>query len=310
MGLFFYSILLAVFFIVSAYFSYRVTRFIIVMLRKQQIIDMPNDRSNHAIPTPRGGGLAIAGIIIAGFFIVSSWIGQISGAWPLLVASWVLGIVSFSDDVKGLPVRMRFGVQFAAVLVGLLLLPIKTALGTDSLPLIIAIYVFIAFIWLWFVNLYNFMDGIDGITGVETICIMLGAAIIFAQMGFPLANMAIYAVIIAGATAGFLFFNWHPASVFMGDVGSVVLGFLVAWVLLQLALSGEIVPAIILPLYYLMDSVITIFKRLIAKENIFQAHSKHYYQQAVRNGMKHSKVSLTILKLNIVLVILAIISAL
>ena len=107
MGLFFYSILLAVFFIVSAYFSYRVTRFIIVMLRKQQIIDMPNDRSNHAIPTPRGGGLAIAGIIIAGFFIVSSWIGQISGAWPLLVASWVLGIVSFSDDVKGLPVRMR-----------------------------------------------------------------------------------------------------------------------------------------------------------------------------------------------------------
>lgn len=310
MGNFFYISVLAIAFVLASYFSYRSTRFIIQMLKKQQVMDIPNARSNHAMPVPRGGGLAIAGITLCGFLVATYWIGKLAGAWPLIVAAWLLGMVSFSDDVKGLPVKFRFGVQLIAVAIGLLLFPVKQSLGTDSLLWIIPTYALITFIWLWFINLYNFMDGIDGITGVETICIMLGATIIFAMQDFPAAYMALYATIVAGATFGFLFFNWHPASVFMGDVGSVVLGFIVGWMLIHMALIGQIVPAIILPLYYLMDAGITITKRLIAGENIFQAHSQHYYQQAVRNGMKHSKVSLSVLKLNLVLIALAVTSSL
>lgn len=309
MGIIIYAALLIIAFLVAAFFSYRATAFIITMLKKQQVMDMPNDRSNHSLPTPRGGGIAIAGIGLAGFLMVSFWINELSGAWPLIIAAWILGMVSFSDDVKGLPVKIRFFVQILAVAMGLLLLPVQALLQIEAVWLLVLIYLFIAFAWIWFINLYNFMDGIDGITGVETISILVGAAIIFAMKDFPAANMALYAMVFAGATAGFLFFNWHPASVFMGDVGSVVLGFFVGWILFQLMLLGDFIPAIILPLYYLMDSGITITKRLIAGENIFQAHSQHYYQQAVRNGLTHSQVSLKILQLNIVLIALAIISS-
>jgi UDP-N-acetylmuramyl pentapeptide phosphotransferase/UDP-N-acetylglucosamine-1-phosphate transferase len=215
-------------------------------------------------------------------------------------------MVSFSDDMKGLSARVRFGVQILAVLIGLLLLPVQLLLGTDMLAVIIVSYAIIAVGWLWFINLYNLMDGIDGITCVETISFMLGVTIISVWFGLPLAS---YSIVVAVAAIGFLFFNWHPASVFMGDVGSVVLGFIIGWLLVQLSLYGFGVSAFILASYYLADTGITLIKRLLKKENIFQAHSEHYYQQAVKNGMTHSKISLTILKLNLVLIVLATITA-
>lgn len=306
--MFVYLTILLVLFLLMTYASFKGTRYALKMLREKQILDHPNQRSNHTLPTPRGGGIAILAVMAGGFFMITWARGEIIGAVPLFISMVILGAVSFADDLTGLPVKMRMVVQMVAVFLGLLLLPIHILVPEYVWLPHWLLYIVIALSWLWFINLYNFMDGIDGITGVETISIALGVALIAFVTGHV--PLAAYAVIVAGATLGFLFLNWHPAAIFMGDVGSVVLGFVTGWLLLQLALYGHIVAALILPGYYLADSGITLLKRLIAKENIFEAHSKHYYQQAVKAGRSHAEVSIMIAKLNLVLMALALISAL
>ena len=144
------------------------------------------------------------------------------------------------------------------------------------------------------------MDGIDGITSTQTIAICVG----FILIGFVQIPL-----IIIFALLGFLIHNWHPAKIFMGDVGSVPLGYIIGVMLIILAKSGFLISAIILPLYYLADSTITITKRLLARKKIWEAHSEHYYQQAVRAGKSHSSVVKMISFANILLIICAVIAA-
>src|SRR5258706_304340 len=159
-------------------------------------------------------------------------------------------------------------------------------------------------IWLWFVNLFNFMDGIDGIAGVEAVCIGLGLSAIglwFADFG----DLAALSTALAGAVLGFLYWNWHPAKLFLGDVGSQALGFLIGFLLLRVAAQGAWAAAIILPLYFLADASWTLARRLIARENIMAAHAQHIYQQAVRLGRNHGEVASAVLIANLALIAFA-----
>jgi len=159
--------------------------------------------------------------------------------------------------------------------------------------------------WLWFINLYNFMDGIDGITGIETLVITLGI-IVLAQItdGAP-DTLQGPALVIAATAVGFLIWNWAPAKIFMGDVGSVPLGFVLGWLLLDLAGEGYVLAALILPGYYLTDATVTLFSRLLRGEKIWQAHRQHAYQQAVQNGLSHGSVSIRVALAGMALIALA-----
>ena len=164
------------------------------------------------------------------------------------------------------------------------------------------------FAWLWFVNLFNFMDGIDGITGVETISI--GSGVIgLVMIGSVGIELQLPALAMVAAITGFLVWNWQPSKIFIGDVASIPLGFLSGWMLLETAaasagLSGW-AAAVLLPGYYLVDATFTLVRRMLRRENIFEAHRQHFYQQATQRGFSHAGACLAILALNIFLIAMA-----
>lgn len=267
-------------------------------LHAVQVLDLPNERSSHVLPTPRGGGLGVVPAIIltwaafAGFF-----------AWGLVLGAIALGALSWVDDIRGLSPLHRLLVQFL----------VCTAVVLDlHLPIWFLVPVAVLAL-VWFVNLYNFMDGIDGITGVESTAIAVGIAVV---EGLTTQNqpMMAAALSIAGACLGFLIWNWHPAKIFMGDSGSVPLGLLLGGLLLHLALQGQWAAAIILPAYYGADATITLTRRLLAGEKVWQAHRKHFYQRATRgqaNGPhNHTQVSLVIAIGDLALIAAAVLSVL
>jgi len=214
-----------------------------------------------------------------------------------------LALLSFVDDLRGLPVAARLAAHFVAALVALALFPRDGLVFQGLLPLPLD-RAAAALLWVWFVNLYNFMDGIDGITGVETVCIGLGVAIVSLVSGHDFAALALVPVAVA---LGFLRFNWQPASVFLGDAGSVPLGYVMGWLLLVLARDGLWAPALILPLYYLADATVTLVRRARRGEALWRAHRDHFYQRAVR-GNDHAAVARLVLAGDAVLAALALLA--
>jgi UDP-N-acetylmuramyl pentapeptide phosphotransferase/UDP-N-acetylglucosamine-1-phosphate transferase len=276
----------------------------LILLRKRDILDHPNERSSHHRPTPRGGGIAIVAILGIGW-LTAAFALQSDAARPgVLLIGALLALFSFVDDLRGLSVAIRLALQVLAVAAGVAMLPADQPIFQGMLPpwwdAIAA-----GLVWLWFVNLYNFMDGIDGIAGVETLAIAAGIAII-ALLVPPLADLAVPAAVLAAAAAGFLVWNWQPARIFMGDVGSVGIGFLTGWLLLWLAGKGYWAPALILPLYFLADASVTLGRRLLRGEAVWRAHRSHFYQQAVIGGLTHARVSLLVAALNVALVAIAV----
>jgi UDP-N-acetylmuramyl pentapeptide phosphotransferase/UDP-N-acetylglucosamine-1-phosphate transferase len=158
--------------------------------------------------------------------------------------------------------------------------------------------------WLWFLNLFNFMDGIDGIAGGETAALGVGAASV-AWLAALAPSVALYGLTAAAAALGFLWWNWHPARIFLGDVGSVPLGYLLAWLLLDLASHGAWAAALILPLYYVADASLTLLVRLLRGERVWRAHREHFYQRAAQGGLSHAQVVGAILLADAALVALA-----
>jgi UDP-N-acetylmuramyl pentapeptide phosphotransferase/UDP-N-acetylglucosamine-1-phosphate transferase len=244
-------------------------------LRQSGILDRPNDRSSHITPTPRGGGLGVMAAILPFSLGV--------GIDPALLTGMILLIgVSWLDDRISLAPLPRFGAQILAIGLCLSQLAPTDLVLRGLVPLELDRFL-VGFAWLWFVNLTNFMDGIDGITGVQTISTMIGAALlIFTPAALPFETAAL-AFVLAGAAFGFLYWNWPKASLFLGDVGSVPLGFLMGAVLLQTALSGHLLAALILPLYPVTDATLTLLHRAIKREKIWQAHRCHFYQQAAQS---------------------------
>jgi UDP-N-acetylmuramyl pentapeptide phosphotransferase/UDP-N-acetylglucosamine-1-phosphate transferase len=283
------------------------TGLVLVWLRRRQIYDEPNHRSSHVLPVPRGGGLAVVPLVALCWTVLA-----ILGAAPLGTLAAVagaagLGSLSWRDDRGGLPAYIRLAAQFLAIAVGLAFLPghgrVFQGLLSPSLDLVAT-----ALIWVWFVNLFNFMDGIDGIAGSEAVTIGLGITLIAVISSDHESGAAPLGLSIAAAALGFLVWNWQPAKLFLGDVGSIPLGFLLGWLLLGVAGTGFWAPAVILPLYYLADATLTLLRRTLRRERFWQAHREHFYQRAVQKGLSHGAVVRRIMVTNLGLVLLALLA--
>jgi UDP-N-acetylmuramyl pentapeptide phosphotransferase/UDP-N-acetylglucosamine-1-phosphate transferase len=280
-------------------------------LRRRALLDIPNHRSSHVVPTPRGGGIAVVAVILPGWLVVAADGPPDAAALTLLAGALGVAALSWVDDLRDLPRRLRFAVQAVAVGAVLVALPAEVSVTQGLLPPVVERPV-IGLAWLWFINLYNFMDGIDGLCGVETVHLGLGVAVLgamgLAQDVVPSWPVVPWAALVAGAAAGFLPWNWHPAKVFMGDVGSVALGFLLGGLLFVLAAGGAWLPALILPAYYLADATLTLGGRVLRGQSPIEAHREHAYQRASRR-LGHDGVVWRVAACNLVLLGAAVLAA-
>lgn len=268
----------------------------------RSLMDIPNGRSSHSVPTPRGGGVAIVLSFLAALPLLAS-VGVL--AWPVMWAllgagGWV-AVVGFLDDHGHIAARWRLLAHFigAGWALGWLGgLPPLVIFGFD-LDLGWLGYALAAFYLVWLLNLYNFMDGIDGIASVEAICVCLGGALLYLLLGEGGAALAPLA--LALAVAGFLFWNFPPARIFMGDAGSGFLGIALgvlslqaAWVAPQLLWSWLILLGV-----FIVDATWTLFRRLLRGDKVYEAHRSHAYQYASREFGKHLPVTLAVTGLNL-----------
>lgn len=277
------------------------TRLLVIAFRgKQLMLDIPNVRSNHEKPVPRGGGLAVVFAMIIPMMVANI-------PMAIVLSALILAAVSLLDDLISIPVWVRLLVQIIAVSIPLCVLPIDI-FGEAVPPL--AEKILFGIVWVWGINMFNFMDGVDGLSAVEMISVGLSIALlmVFAEL-FP-SQLATYSMIMAAAGCGFWWWNRYPAKIILGDVGSIPIGFIGGYLLLLLALEGYIAAAVIIPAYYVADSSITLVKRLCRKNKIWQAHSEHYYQRAVRKGWRHNVVARYIAGINVLLGFLAVYSML
>ena len=211
-----------------------------VVLRRHGVMDRPNERSSHAGPVPRGGGIAVVGVLIAAWLAL--WLSdacQGCGALFRVALAGALGLaaISWLDDLRGgLSALLRLLAQVAAVAAGIASLPGDALVFQGALPALVD-HALAAAAWLWFVNLFNFMDGIDGISGAEGASLGLGTFLLV-LLGVAPAGLGPLGLALAGVSLGFLLWNWNPAKIFLGDVGSVPLGYLAGWLLLALATAG------------------------------------------------------------------------
>lgn len=284
------------------------TRAMLGLLRRGAVLDIPNARSSHVVPTPRGGGLAVVAATLAAALFGATMqgggsptIGIISGA------AIALSVLSFVDDLRNLSAAIRLGAHAVAVGIGLWALGGHGAFA-GFLPQPVDLML-TGLGWLWFVNLYNFMDGIDGIVGSETAAIGVGVAGLV-LLGIAPPDLLGMAVSVAAAALGFLVWNWHPARIFLGDAGSVPLGYLVGYLLIATAGSDDgsgtsLAAAALLPLVFAIDATVTLLRRIARREKLTEAHRQHAYQQAVIGGWSHARVCLAIAAVNLALIAVA-----
>ncbi|WP_343670195.1 glycosyltransferase family 4 protein [Paraburkholderia heleia] len=239
--------------------------------------DIPNDRSLHTKPTPRVGGWGIVPVCVVALL----W--HASEMWLIALAVLALALVSQIDDRRGLPARVRFAAHFAVVAVLIAVYPAASPWWLLAC---------IGFLLLWLINLYNFMDGSDGLAGGMALFGFGAYAAAALSAGEP--SLAVSGAAIAGAAFGFLFLNFHPAKLFLGDVGSITFGFL-AGALGYWGWRGDVwplwFPAIVFS-PFIADASVTLLRRLYRGEKFWQAHREHYYQRMVRSGIGHGRTAI------------------
>ena len=297
---------------VTVIFAALISALLIVALLpwlKRYALAKPNARSSHRTPTPQGAGIAViaatigaAGVALAIFSLGAS---PDLNLLKVVAAALLMTCLGAFDDIRPLPPGLRLTLQ-AVVVAGIIYtLPDQLRVvpllpwWVERLLLLIG--------GLWFVNLVNFMDGIDWMTVAEVIPItatltMLGIAGALPSYG------TVLALALGGAMIGFAYFNRPTAKVFLGDVGSLPIGLILGWLLLLVASGGHLVAAVVMPLYYLADATITLFRRLIRREPFWEAHRTHFYQRATDKGFSTMAVVARVFAVNIGLGILAVIS--
>lgn len=266
----------------------------------REFFDVPNERSSHSTPTPRGGGLLIVLVCILGYVGICLATGlQIS--WGYLVASLLVAAVSWVDDLFSLPFWSRLIVHIGAAVILIIDLgfwsEVSIPLTTTTLELGSILGVILTGLWLvWLLNAYNFMDGIDGIAALQAIISGLAWVVLAVMWNLP-GTFAIAGLVVTGS-AGFLIHNWQPAKIFMGDVGSAFLGFTLAAIPLLARREGVIdaaslpVIAVLLVWFFVFDTVFTFFRRLFGRQRVWEAHREHIYQKLIIEGKPHSSVTL------------------
>jgi UDP-N-acetylmuramyl pentapeptide phosphotransferase/UDP-N-acetylglucosamine-1-phosphate transferase len=282
-----------------------ISALLIVVLKpllQRYALARPNARSSHSIPTPQGGGIAViaataitaaAGLVFLG--------GGAEGAWLVMAAAIFLAIVGIADDLRTVPVTPRLLLQTAAVIAVLVALPTDLRIAPWTPWWLERGILLVA--TLWFVNLVNFMDGLDWMTVAEMGPVLAALTIIGPHGDLPGAQTVV-AIALGGALLGFAPFNRPVARLFLGDVGSLPIGLLVGWLLITLA-SQHLTAALLLPLYYVADATLTLIRRLLAGEKVWVAHRSHFYQRATDNGFSVIGVVTRVFVLNILLCVLA-----
>lgn len=270
----------------------------------------PNARSSHRIPTPQGGGIAVLAGAFLALGLAMAFIPMDAGARQglvlVMVASALLAVVGAWDDIRPLSPALRLPLQFLCVGIVVFYAAPEVRVLPETLPLwaerglaLIA--------GAWFVNLVNFMDGIDWIT-LAGLVPLSGAVALAGGYGIVDPATGLLAAALLGGLIGFAPFNKPVARIFLGDVGALPLGLLSAYLLYRLAGTGALTAALILPLYHVMDSTITLLRRLARGEKVWQAHRSHFYQQATDNGFKVIEIVAQVALLNLGLIALAAVS--
>lgn len=263
------------------------------------VLDLPNERSSHSIPTPRGGGMAFV-LIFA--FLLSYCLFAFQedyNIWIALSGSFVLALLGWMDDIEALGVKVRLAVHSIVALWAIFWVR-NSLTDPESLATAFACVFFVFWI-MWMINLYNFMDGIDGLAGSEALVVLFFAGfIVLARGDVPLALLCLT---LACSVGGFLVFNWPPAKIFMGDSGSCFLGYVLA--VMAIASNGRgtmpFAGWLILLAVFIVDATLTLVRRMMNKERIFRAHRSHIYQKAVIRGYSHKTVTLWITRINVCL---------
>jgi Fuc2NAc and GlcNAc transferase len=268
------------------------------------VLDIPNPRSSHAMPTPRGGGAAIVLVTTVGLLVLALR-GTIRAnlACALAAGGLVVALVGFVDDRRSLSPAARLTVHFVAAVWALAWLgglpPVRV--GTHLMSLGWFGNLLGAFGIVWVLNLFNFMDGIDGIAASEAIFVALSGALLSGLFADS-AGVGSAALLFAAACGGFLLWNWPPGSIFLGDVGSGYLGYVIAVLALSASRDNPVALWIWLILggAFFVDATITLLRRLLRGERVYQAHRSHAYQWLARRWGSHRKVTLAVLAVNIV----------
>jgi UDP-N-acetylmuramyl pentapeptide phosphotransferase/UDP-N-acetylglucosamine-1-phosphate transferase len=264
---------------------------------------IPNDRSSHKIPTPQGAGISVVITTLIATAIAFAFTGLSTGytVHIIAVAGGAVALVGLGilDDIRQLAVVPRIAVQIFVVLLAVITLPAEVrvipALPFWSERLLIVIA------GLWFVNLYNFMDGIDLMAAGETLCLSACVIILSATGAVP-GWLAWSGGALAGATAGFLPWNRPPARMFLGDSGSLALGFLTGIMLVHVAGAAGLLVGLIPPLYFVMDATVTVCRRIGRGEPFWLGHRQHFYQRAIDNGWSATRIVATVTALNVCLI--------
>lgn len=265
---------------ISGFIVYLIIRF----AEKLKLVQAPIARSSHVKPTPTGGGI---GIVIAATVIACFLPSEPSVSWLIPALGFLIAFVGLIDDRHPLPASLRLPVQAAVVALTLIVTNATAALAGDAGPFLHILAGLVLIVGgVWWINLFNFMDGIDGIAGQQAI-MMLSSAMIISLHASPeaAASWTLWMMaVVAASTFGFLIFNWPPAKIFMGDAGSTFLGFIiVALAFLSLAMGWMSVQQwLLLALLFASDATITLIIRFLAKDRLSQAHRSHAYQRLSR----------------------------
>ncbi len=266
-----------------------------------RFLDWPNARSSHSVPTPRGGGVAIVVAFLVGV-LVSELVFGASVSWGLIEAGIGVAAVGLIDDRGHIPARWRLLAHFVCAGWILYSIGIPPLDWLDSAIDLGAFGALLAILYLvWMLNLYNFMDGIDGIAGVEALTAGMGGALAYTLAGGSLIGGGLPAALLAAAAAGFLVWNLPPARIFMGDVGSGFLGLMLGAISLQAAVERPILLWCWLVLLgvFVVDATVTLVRRMLRREQVYEAHRSHAYQHASREFEAHRPVTLAVAAINV-----------
>jgi UDP-N-acetylmuramyl pentapeptide phosphotransferase/UDP-N-acetylglucosamine-1-phosphate transferase len=263
----------------------------------KEILDIPNTRSSHTQPTPRGGGMAIVAAWYTGIFILYYFKIIESELFFALISGFVLAFVSFLDDVITLQPWIRILIQFFTVVCGLYFIDgLKILYINDfkiEMPFAVNLIIIVGAVW--FINLYNFLDGIDGYASVEAIAIATGLYLITGNLVL---------LILIFSVLGFLIWNWPKAKIFMGDIGSTQLGYI--FVILSIYFNNNLefnfVGFLILGSLFWFDATITLYRRWRNHEKLSEAHKKHVYQRINQFGYSHQKTIIISIFINLIFI--------
>ncbi|RME17093.1 MAG: glycosyltransferase family 4 protein [Bdellovibrio sp.] len=286
--------------------SFGVTQKTLKYALKKGLLDEPNHRSSHKKATPTSGGLGLVLGVSTGMFLLL-WQTFDPFLLFLVFAGLLVSLSGLWDDIKGLSVQIRFLLYLLLSIAGLFLLNHSYGLTipflTHQVQTPTLTFPFYLLFILWLINLYNFMDGIDGLLTTQGICVSLGYILLLLIQNSS-ALEQIYTqtyALIAVCLLSFLFFNWHPAKIFMGNVGSIFLGFILAFlaVLGQIAFQIPLECTLIIHGAFLTDATTTLIRRGLSGQNVLKAHRDHAYQHATQMGYSHAQVSLFFAFLNL-----------